>query len=203
MPKKRQSRKPAKKPKMEYRYGTLLPHEFDVLLPLMKEFYQEINLEEAVENPMPFLYQMKKGCFESPYNIVYACFGPGLEPFGYIWFTLDRDKLGNNFIKIEHIVVAKKKKNTRIGYRLIKYSVELGFRHGAERCELEARTKETEAMWRKLGFKSKYIAMEFEGGAVEFGEANPAFKLNELDFQEKEYGKLVKTALLHLIQKKA
>jgi len=193
MAKRRLSQKHVKKAPTKYRYGVLLPHELDVLLPLMKELYEGIGFKEALENPMPFLNKMKRDCFESPYVMVYACFGPGLEPLGYIWIILDRDKLGDNFMKIEQIVITKNKRKSRIAYRLIKYSTELGFRHGAKYCKIEVSTPESETMWRKLGFKSKFISMEFEGGGVEFGEANKAFKLNPIDFQEKDYARQLKT----------
>ena len=167
----------------------MLPNEFDALLPLMAEFYEGIRFKEALENPIPFLHQMKRECFESPYVMVYACFSYELEPLGYIWFALDIDRLGKHFTKIEQVVVAKEKRNTRIGVNLIKFAVQLGYRHNAQYCKIEASTKDSAKMWERYGFKPRYMTMQFEGGAIEFGKQNPIF---QLDFcEDKANGKQI------------
>lgn len=170
--------KPSPKPK--FNFGAILPYELGVLAPLIIDFYKAINFIEGVQNPRPLINELCKEMMQNPLSIVYVCYDQQFRPHGYIWFRVDRNVWGQNYITIEHDYIIPEHRHTlreaRIHRMFINYMIKIGEQFNTQYVNTSVRSRTLELSRHKLGFKSVEVKMTFRGTAQDFRNQNPSFQ---------------------------
>ena len=167
-------------PKENYVYRQILPHEVGNILPFITNFYEEIGYSEGIENPKVFALQINQEMGRNPYSIIYICEDLQSNLQGYIWFRIDKNPIGQNYIAIEHDYIIPEHRGTlkeaRIHRKFIDYVIEIGERCNSQYVNTVVRTEKLEKSRMKLGFKSVEIKMTYRGTAEDFRNDNPSFQ---------------------------
>ena len=180
-----------------FHYAQALPHEIQSLTPLIIDFFRDINWQKAVDDPWPLIKQMNLEMVKNPYSIVYVCYDDDKKLHGYIWFQIDRDPWGDNFVFIKHNYIINEHRKTlreaRIHREFLIYAIETGERCNVQYAETVVRSKRLEASRMKLGFVPFELGLRFIGTAEDFRVKNPAFRRRKKYEEEEE---VVKERLL-------
>lgn len=163
-----------------FQFGAILPYEIGAIAPLIIDFYKEINFTEGVRNPRPLINEICKEMMQNPLSIVYVCYDTNFRPHGYIWFRVDRNVWGQNYITIEHDYIIPEHRHTlkeaRIQRVFINHVIDVGRQVKSQYVNTSVRSRAMEKSRMKLGFKVVELKMTFRGDADEFERQNPSFQ---------------------------